>query len=74
MSLARKATPCWITLAMLKLPTKRGKSGIRRLIDCWILGAGKASNYRKGKKGKYQHVESEKRGKTMKAKPREGYR
>jgi RNA-directed DNA polymerase len=52
----------------LKLPINRDKSGIRRPVNFQVLGYGFVPIYRKGEKGKYQLVVSEKRWKTIKAK------
>jgi len=52
----------------LKLPINREKSGIRRPIDFNLLGYGFVSTYRKGEKGKYQLVASEKGWKNLKEK------
>jgi len=54
----------------LKLPINREKSGIRRPVNFQILGYGFVPTYRKGEKGRYQLVVSEKRWKTLKAKLR----
>jgi group II intron reverse transcriptase/maturase len=55
----------------LKLPINRDKSGIRRPIAFQILGYGFVPTYRKGEKGKYQLVVTEKRWKTLKMKLKE---
>ena len=55
----------------LKLPINRDKSGIRRPISFQILGYGFVPTYRKGEKGKYQLVVTEKRWKTLKMKLKE---
>jgi len=52
----------------LHLPINREKSGIRRPVDFTLLGYGFASTYRKGEKGKYQLVVSEKGWKNLKQK------
>jgi len=44
----------------LKLPINREKSGIRRPVNFKVLGYGFVPTYRKGEKGKYQLVASEK--------------
>ena len=55
----------------LKLPINRKKSGIRRPVNFQILGYGFVPTYRKGEKGKYQLVVTEKRWKSFKAKLKE---
>jgi len=55
----------------LKLPINREKSGIRRPVTFQILGYGFVSTYRKGDKGKYQLVVTEKRWKALKMKLKE---
>jgi group II intron reverse transcriptase/maturase len=55
----------------LKLPINRDKSGIRRPINFQILGFGFVPTYRKGEKGKYQLVVTDKRWKTLKMKLKE---
>lgn len=55
----------------LKLPINREKSGIRRPVNFQILGYGFVPTYRKGDKGKYQLVVTEKRWKSFKAKLKE---
>lgn len=55
----------------LKLPINRDKSGIRRPVNFQILGYGFVPTYRKGEKGKYQLVVTEKRWKTLKMKLKE---
>lgn len=55
----------------LKLPINREKSGIRRPVNFQILGYGFVPTYRKGEKGKYQLVVTEKRWKSFKAKLKE---
>ncbi len=52
----------------LKLPINREKSGIRRPVNFKVLGYGFVPTYRKGEKGKYQLVVSEKSWKSLKAK------
>jgi group II intron reverse transcriptase/maturase len=52
----------------LKLPINREKSGIRRPVNFKVLGYGFVPTYRKGEKGKYQLVASEKSWKLLKAK------
>jgi len=55
----------------LKLPINRDKSGIRRPVNFQILGYGFVPTYRKGEKGKYQLVVTEKRWKALKEKLKE---
>ena len=55
----------------LKLPINREKSGIRRPVNFQILGYGFVPTYRKGEKGKYQLVVTEKRWKSLKTKLKE---
>ena len=55
----------------LKLPINREKSGIRRPVNFQILGHGFVPTYRKGEKGKYQLVVTEKRWKALKEKLKE---
>ena len=55
----------------LKLPINREKSGIRRPINFQILGYGFVPTYRKGEKGKYQLVVTQKRWKALKEKLKE---
>jgi group II intron reverse transcriptase/maturase len=52
----------------LKLPINRDKSGIRRPVNFKVLGYGFVPTYRKGEKGKYQLVASEKSWKSLKEK------
>ena len=52
----------------MKLPINRGKSGIRKPVQFKILGHEFVPTYRKGEKGKYQVVVSEKKWKTLKTK------
>ncbi|WP_234445882.1 reverse transcriptase domain-containing protein [Carboxylicivirga marina] len=52
----------------LKLPINRAKSGIRRPVHFTCLGFGFVPTYRKGKKGKYQLVASDKSWKNLKQK------
>jgi group II intron reverse transcriptase/maturase len=52
----------------LLLPINREKSGIRRPVNFELLGHGFASEYKKGVKGQYQLVVSEKAWKTLKRK------
>jgi group II intron reverse transcriptase/maturase len=52
----------------LKLPINREKSGIRRPVDFKLLGYGFVPTYKKGEKGKYQLVVSEKSWKSIKQK------
>lgn len=58
----------------LKLPINRDKSGIRRPVYFQILGYGFVPTYRKGEKGKYQLVATEKRWKSFKSKLKEATR
>lgn len=55
----------------LKLPINRDKSGIRRPVNFQILGFGFVPTYRKGDRGKYQLVVTDKRWKTLKMKLKE---
>lgn len=55
----------------LKLPINRDKSGIRRPVTFQILGYGFVPTYRKGEKGKYQLIVTEKRWKSLKMKLKE---
>jgi RNA-directed DNA polymerase len=55
----------------LKLPINREKSGIRRPVNFQILGYGFVPTYRKGEKGKYQLIVTDKRWKSFKAKLKE---
>jgi len=52
----------------LHLPINREKSGIRRPVNFTMLGFGFASTYKKGEKGKYQLVVSDKGWNTLKQK------
>jgi len=52
----------------LKLPINRDKSGIRKPVNFKVLGYGFVPTYRKGEKGIYQLVASEKSWKSLKAK------
>ncbi len=52
----------------LKLPINREKSGIRRPVNFKVLGYGFVPTYRKGDRGKYQMVASEKSWKSLKEK------
>jgi hypothetical protein len=52
----------------LKLPINREKSGIRRPVQFTILGFGFVPTYKKGEKGKYQLVVSDKSWKKLKQK------
>lgn len=52
----------------LKLPINRAKSGIRRPVNFTCLGFGFVPTYRKGEKGKYQLVVSDKSWKDLKQK------
>jgi len=52
----------------LKLPINREKSGIRRPVHFTCLGFGFVPTYRKGERGKYQLVVSEKRWRSLKKK------
>ncbi len=52
----------------LKLPINREKSGIRRPVHFTILGFGFVPTYRKGERGKYQLVVSEKSWSSLKYK------
>ncbi|MRT94430.1 group II intron reverse transcriptase/maturase [Ancylomarina sp. 16SWW S1-10-2] len=52
----------------LKLTINREKSGIRRPVQFTVLGFGFVSTYKKGEKGKYQLVVSEKSWKKLKQK------
>ncbi len=55
----------------LNLPINRDKSGIRRPVNFQILGYGFVPTYRKGEKGKYQLIVSQKRWKSFKVKLKE---
>jgi RNA-directed DNA polymerase len=50
----------------MKLPINRDKSGIRKPVQFKILGHEFVPTYKKGEKGKYQVVVSEKKWKTLK--------
>lgn len=52
----------------LKLPINREKSGLRKPVNFSLLGFGFVPTYRKGDRGKYQLVVSEKGWKNFKAK------
>jgi group II intron reverse transcriptase/maturase len=52
----------------LKLPINREKSGIRRPINFKILGFGFVPTYKKGERGKYQMIVSEKGWNSLKEK------
>ena len=52
----------------LKLPINREKSGIRRPVQFTILGFGFVPTYRKGERGRYQLVVSDKSWKSLKQK------
>ena len=52
----------------LHLPINREKSGIRRPVNFTMLGFGFVPTYKKGEKGKYQLVVSDKGWKTLKQK------
>jgi len=52
----------------LKLPINREKSGIRRPVHFTCLGFGFVPTYKKGERGKYQLVVSEKRWRSLKKK------
>lgn len=52
----------------LKLPINREKSGIRRPVQFTILGFGLVPTYRKGERGKYQLIVSQKSWKNLKQK------
>ena len=52
----------------LKLPINREKSGIRKPVNFVILGFGFVPTYKKGDKGKYQLIVSEKRWESLKQK------
>ena len=52
----------------LKLPINREKSGIRKPVDFKVLGYGFVPTYRKGDKGKYLLIASEKSWKSLKEK------
>lgn len=52
----------------LKLPINRKKSGIRRPVHFTILGFGFVPTYRKGERGKYQLIVSEKSWSSLKYK------
>lgn len=55
----------------LKLPINTDKSGIRRPIHLQVLGFGFVPTYRKGEKGKYQLVVTDKKFKSFKEKLKE---
>ena len=55
----------------LKLPINTDKSGIRRPVHLQVLGFGFVPTYRKGEKGKYQLVVTEKKLKSFKDKLKE---
>lgn len=55
----------------LKLPINTEKSGIRRPVHLQVLGFGFVPTYRKGEKGKYQLVVTEKKLKSFKDKLKE---
>lgn len=55
----------------LKLPINTDKSGIRRPVHLQVLGFGFVPTYRKGEKGKYQLVVTEKKLKGFKQKLKE---
>ena len=55
----------------LKLPINRDKSGIRRPVTLQILGYGFVPTYRRGEKGKYQLIVTQKRWKALKMKLKE---
>ena len=55
----------------LKLPVNTDKSGIRRPVSLQVLGFGFVPTYRKGEKGKYQLVVTEKKFKSFKDKLKE---
>lgn len=55
----------------LKLPINTDKSGIRRPVHLQVLGFGFVPTYRKGEKGKYQLVVTEKKLKSFKEKLKE---
>jgi group II intron reverse transcriptase/maturase len=52
----------------LKLPINREKSGIRKPVNFKVLGYGFVPTYKKGDKGKYQMVVSDKSWKSLKEK------
>lgn len=52
----------------LKLPINRSKSGIRRPVQFTVLGFGFVPTYRKGEKGQYQLVATDKSWKSLKYK------
>jgi hypothetical protein len=52
----------------LKLPINREKSGIRKPVNFTVLGYGFVPTYKKGDKGKYQMVVSDKSWKSIKEK------
>lgn len=52
----------------LRLPINRAKSGIRRPVNFELLGHGFVSVYKKGSKGQYQLLVSDKSWKTLKRK------
>jgi RNA-directed DNA polymerase len=55
----------------LKLPINREKSGIRKPMDFRILGHGFVPTYRKGEKGRYQLVVTDKKWENLKGKLKE---
>jgi group II intron reverse transcriptase/maturase len=55
----------------LKLPINTDKSGIRRPVHLQVLGFGFVPTYRKGEKGKYQLVVTDKKFKSFKEKLKE---
>jgi RNA-directed DNA polymerase len=55
----------------LKLPINTDKSGIRRPVHLQVLGFGFVPTYRKGERGKYQLVVTEKKLKSFKEKLKE---
>lgn len=55
----------------LKLPINTDKSGVRRPVHLQVLGFGFVPTYRKGEKGKYQLVVTEKKLKSFKNKLKE---
>jgi group II intron reverse transcriptase/maturase len=55
----------------LKLPINTDKSGIRRPVHLQVLGFGFVPTYRKGEKGKYQLVVTDKKLKSFKVKLKE---
>lgn len=52
----------------LRLPVNREKSGLRKPVNFTLLGYGFVPTYRKGDKGKYQLIVSDKAWKTLKQK------